>query len=119
MRSSVSLKNHYHISPMVDPGSRSYIGGSVVDAGQDFVTVGGVAVAVVGGKVLCVGVQREAAILSGSSMALIAGLGFIAYPKDNSARMQMFKTIFDKGVIVLLIKVLRIICLRVMKLPVQ
>jgi len=52
MTKPISLEGHYHISPMVDPGSRPYIGGSIVDAGQDFLTVAGVAVAVVGGKVL-------------------------------------------------------------------
>jgi len=73
MSRPVSLKGHQHISPMVDPGPRPYIGGPVVDGGQDFVTVGGIPVAVVGGKALCTGVQKTATIISGSSVATING----------------------------------------------
>jgi len=50
-----------------------YVGGPVVEAGQDFVTVDGIPVAVVGGKALCTGVQKTATIISGSSMATING----------------------------------------------
>jgi len=73
MSRPVSLEGHHHISPMVDGGGRPYIGGPVVDAGQGFVTVGGVEVAVVGGAALCTGVQKTAAIISGSSVATING----------------------------------------------
>jgi len=73
MTKPVSLKTHMHISPMVEAGSRPYIGGPIIDAGQNFVTVGGMPVAVVGGKALCTGVQKTATILSGSSMATING----------------------------------------------
>jgi len=69
----VSLLGDYHESLRVDAGPRPYIGGPIVAAGQDFVTVEGVAVAVVGGKVLCTGVQKEALIISGSSVATING----------------------------------------------
>jgi len=44
MSKPVSLKGHQHVNLMVDPGPRPYIGGPVVDSGQDFVTVGGIAV---------------------------------------------------------------------------
>jgi len=69
----ISLKGDMHISPAVDPGPRPYIGGPIIDAGQDFVTVGGVPVAVVGGKALCSGVQKMAMIISGSSVVTING----------------------------------------------
>ncbi len=70
----VTLKDHMHICPMVDPGPKPHIGGPVISTQQNFVTVDGVPIATVGDSLLCTGVPTTSdRITSGSSVASIQG----------------------------------------------
>ncbi len=73
MGSSVSLRGHAHVCPMIDPGPRPHVGGPVVSTQQSFVTVEGVPIATVGDKTLCSGVPTTAGITGGSAIATIEG----------------------------------------------
>lgn len=69
---NVSLKGHNHVCPMVEPGPKPHVGGPVEDAGQDFVTVGGIPVAIVGGTCICQAGGPDP-IAGGSSVLFIEG----------------------------------------------
>ncbi|QYA08728.1 PAAR domain-containing protein [Agrobacterium larrymoorei] len=72
--SSVTLKGHLHVCPMVDPGPKPHIGGPVMSTQQNFVTVEGVPIATVGDCLLCTGVPTTSdKITGGSSVASIGG----------------------------------------------
>lgn len=70
--SPVSLKGHHHTCPMVEPGPKPHVGGPVSDPGQDFVTVDGIPVAVVGGTCICQAGPPDP-IAGGSSMLSVDG----------------------------------------------
>nr|WP_313056621.1 PAAR domain-containing protein [Agrobacterium cavarae] len=70
----VTLKAHWHICPMVDPGPKPHVGGPVISTQQSFVTVEGVPIATVGDSLLCTGVPTTSdKITAGSSVASIEG----------------------------------------------
>lgn len=70
----VTLKAHWHVCPMIDPGPRPHIGGPVISTQQTFVTVEGVPVLTVGDSLLCTGVPTTSdRITGGSSVAKIEG----------------------------------------------
>ncbi|MEI8607877.1 hypothetical protein A1OW_14455 [Enterovibrio norvegicus] len=73
MGKPVCLLGNMHLCPKVEPGPVPHVGGPIIDAGQNLVTVNGIPMAVVGGKALCTGVGMPDDLTSGSPLVKING----------------------------------------------